>query len=81
MRWLRRGLIGLLLILLVVYMAISVRWSRQHSFGEPGQQHEIHGVEHASLGLSCGRIALGLAFVIVSSHVMIQCVRELATTY
>jgi len=74
----------LLLALLVGYLILSVRWSRKHPHGEPFQEPAaVGGAPHAaeaerSIFLLLGLVMLGLAIVIVGSHVLIESVSELA---
>jgi len=81
------------LVLLVAYLWISVRWSRQHAHGEPFQTPDdvavavdIVGIteqtaaEEARRGAAflLGMVFVGLVLVIFSSHVMVQCASNLA---
>ncbi len=81
----------LLLLLLIAYMLVSVRWSRSHPQGEPFQlpdavarPHPVAAVipEPESSLRSVTTLILfgvvGLAIVIVSSHVLVQAVTQLA---
>ncbi|MGD8375371.1 MAG: sodium:calcium antiporter [Acidobacteriota bacterium] len=72
--------VGLLLLgLLCVYMAVSVRWSRHHPRGAPFQASDGEGQlsRRSPLGLA-GLVAVGLALVVVGSHVLIEAVSEMA---
>ena len=81
------------LVLLVAYLWISVRWSRQHARGEsigtPNDVAEVVDVvgiseqaaaEEAGRGAAflMGMVFVGLVLVIFSSHVMVQCASNLA---
>ncbi len=78
----------LFLALLAVYMYMSVRWAKQHPSGEPfittEDVQETTPItplpEHAerSVPATVGAMLLGLVVVIVSSHVLISAVSELA---
>ena len=74
--------VGLLLLaLLVAYIWISIRWSRQHRFGEPYQIDEDADADRLKRlggGLLVAYGALGLLLVLFSSRVMIVAVTELA---
>ncbi len=82
-----------LLLLLVAYMAVSVRWARRHSRGEPfivpeslagtapGLPEPISSSRKAKLPWLVARMALGLAVVIFASHMLILAVSELATRW
>jgi len=72
----------LLVVLLVVYMAFSVRWARQHSVGEPFiVPDEIAEQEQQARGLPMilTLAVIGLVLIIFGSHVLIVSVSELAT--
>ncbi len=86
--------VGLIFLgLLVGYMWISVRWSKQHQYGEPGlvpddvaeavdaigitQETEAEEKKRGSAFL-LGMVLIGLVIVIFSSHVMVQCAGQLA---
>lgn len=76
-------LVGLLLVVLLVwYMLISVRWSRRHPHGEPFQQddeiHERESAESHSLIRLLARGVCGLAVVLLASHVLIVCISIVA---
>lgn len=82
-RWMGIVLLGLL----AGYMFISVKWARQHKFGEPFIEpngdaettDETESTKHEdSLAMLIGMIVLGLAIVIVSSDALVQSVGELA---
>jgi cation:H+ antiporter len=77
------------LLLLVAYIVVSIRWSRQHPHGEPFEVVEgvsVHAARRAGaaprpaplLALLC---LLGLAIVVLSSHVLVQAVTELADAH
>lgn len=71
----------LLLVLLVVYLAISVRWSRQHA---ESVAEGLEVVEHAakdSLAKLLAFSATGLVLVIASSRVLVLSVTELAEAH
>lgn len=78
----------LLLVLLVGYMALSVRWARRHPKGEPFLVPEtiaapelsetIETPRPESLIWLIARIVLGLAVVLVASRLLILAVSELA---
>lgn len=82
---------ALLLGLLAVYLWISIKWARQHSFGEPFQTPDDmagdapvaapHSIDvepaHSPMFL-IGQMIVGLIIVIFSSHVLILAVSELA---
>lgn len=74
-----RGVGYLLVILLVLYMVISVRWSKQH----PGDK--TSGEDEDTVNFSPWKLIgmgfLGLALVILSSRFVIGSVKELATTW
>lgn len=82
-----------LLLLLVAYMAVSVRWARRHSRGEPfivpeqiagtapGLPEPIASAREKKLVWLAVRMVLGLAVVIVASHLLILAVSELATRW
>lgn len=77
----------LMLLLLVVYLAFSVRWARQHPQGEPFQTPSTVAestlatpsvqVTH-SIGLMIVRMIVGLIIIIFASHVLIVSVSVLA---
>lgn len=80
----------LFLVLLVGYMAVSVRWARQHIAGEPFQtpddvagaipltpKPESKAAPRSMLFLVM-RILMGLTIVVFASHVLILSVSELA---
>ena len=67
--------VGLLFLgLLVAYLFISVRWAKQH----PSAQDEHAAAAGHPLAMLLGMIVVGLAIVIVSSHVLIESVSEVA---
>jgi len=83
----------LFLAMLVAYMAISIRWSKQmagsatptHGQGEPSAASSSEGVDGARTAsrakqtfLLLGLIVVGLAVVVLSSDVLIKSVSELA---
>lgn len=80
----------LLLLLLAGYMAISIRWSGRHPHGEPfqGAEQEAGGqsegvppvAPRAAIALG-GLCLIGLTLVILSSHVLVQSVTELAEAH
>jgi cation:H+ antiporter len=79
-RWMGVLLVGLL----VVYMYVSVKWSRAHRKGEPFQMDEEADKERkAHLGLT--RLILlcigGLVLVILSSRLLIIAVTEVAEVH
>jgi len=81
----------LFLLLLVAYMAVSIRWSGQHPHGEPFQGPEETSATNDAGGGSApaghpavmlaGLCLVGLALVILSSHVLVQSVTELAEAH
>lgn len=85
--------IGALLVgLLAVYMLLSVRWSKQHAFGEPhlvGDSHDDMldvldaGDEHAPKPMFAliGMGLVGLAIVIVAGDALVASVSELAEAH
>ncbi|RPJ86732.1 MAG: sodium:calcium antiporter [Acidobacteria bacterium] len=78
----------LLLLLLVVYMAVSVKWARRHPTREPvpeliagaapGLPEPIGNSRQEDVASLVARIVLGLAVVIGASHLLILAVSELA---
>ncbi|MEX0655637.1 MAG: sodium:calcium antiporter [Phycisphaeraceae bacterium] len=81
----------LMTALLVAYMVISVRWSRQHPFGEPGMRADdegetLPGVTHetvevetpAPLLVLLGWGLLGLAIVVFASDTLVGSATVLA---
>ena len=80
----------LMLALLVAYMVASIRWSKQHPYGEPFViPDEVAGevpitptreaqAQHESILKLLLMVLIGLAFVILASHVLICAVTELA---
>jgi len=90
-RWMGLLLLGLLL----AYLAVSVRWSRQHrAMEEAASQPEMGGAseeavaevpEPADVASSISALivtsVVGLVFVLFSSHVLIQTVTELAVRW
>ncbi len=82
--------VGLLLLgLLVVYMAVSIRWSRQHPHGSPFQTPDVvagspltpetqETQRHRRSAVLVLMLLVGLAIVMVSSRVMICAVTALA---
>jgi len=73
-----------LLALLVVYMFVSVRWSRRHPAGEPFQIHdEVDAVAKAHRPWAALAVlgAVGLLLVLLSSRTLIGAVTELAETH
>jgi cation:H+ antiporter len=77
--------VGLLLLgLLVAYLYYSVKWSREHPFGEPFQMHEADDVEARTRRSVMALIAIavvGLGLVILASRAMILSVTELAEAH
>jgi cation:H+ antiporter len=80
----------LFLLLLACYLAVSIRWSRQHPHGEPFQGAEERSAAHGAAGpavasrpapLLAGLCLIGLTLVIVSSHILVQSVTELAEAH
>jgi cation:H+ antiporter len=73
-----------LLALLVVYLWVSIRWSRQHRHGEPFQMDDEEASERkirvAAVRLVATLIA-GLVLVLLSSRLMILSVTELAEVH
>jgi len=82
-----------LLLLLVAYMVVSVRWARRHSRGEPfmvpepmagtapGLPEPISSSREGKLAWLVARMVLGLTVVIFASHLLILAVSELATRW
>jgi len=71
---------ALLLLLLVIYMWISVRWSRAHPMPqEPGLDPAT--AAHTPLAQLIGAVALGLVIVLLASRVMVLSVSELAENH
>jgi cation:H+ antiporter len=66
-----------LLALLVLYLALSVHWSRNHS--DPSQA--VTEVARRSPALLIGMVVAGLAVVVISSHVLIEVATELAVRF
>ncbi len=77
--------VGLLLLaLLAAYLWISVRWSRQHRFGEPFQADDDETREdkaHRSAKMLIGLCLVGLVLVVLSSRLMIVSAIELAEVH
>ncbi len=89
--------IGILFLLLLAgYLAVSIRWSREHPHGEPFQGAEENsgaadttGTGGASGSGGASRSArsltalclVGLTLVILSSHVLVQAVTEVAEAH
>lgn len=74
----------LLLSLLVGYLWVSVRWSREHRHGEPFQIDEEKDVERKiarSLPIQVVLGLVGLVFVLLASRVMILSVSVLAEVH
>lgn len=87
--------VGLLLLgLLVTYLFVSVRWSRQHSYGEPrvtavNDQVATEDLSPAAASAEKGKnqsstgpvimLVIGLVLVIFASHFVISSVTVLAT--
>ena len=83
----------LLLALLVGYMAISVRWARAHPSGEPFQIPDTVADETPITpatpaktarhlpAMLVGMMLVGLAIVILASHILICAVTELARQF
>lgn len=83
-----RSIGALLLTLLVVYMAMSVRWSRQHTKVAPRLHDDIdqvpgHDEAHASKPLVALILMglVGLAIVIVSGDALVASVSEIAEAH
>ncbi len=73
-----------MLALLVVYMVVSVRWSREHPKGEPFQIHEEDEAAQRGKQPVFGLIAIGivgLMLVLLASRGMIASVTELAEAH
>jgi cation:H+ antiporter len=73
-----------LLVLLVLYMIVSVRWSQRHPAGEPFQIHEEEDVEARAHQPYLKLIAVGvvgLALVLLASRALIGSVTELAEVH
>ncbi len=73
-----------LLALLVVYLAVSVRWSKRHPSGEPFQIHDESDAEvraHRAWGSLLGLGVFGLVLVLLSSRTLIGSVTELAEAH
>ena len=77
--------VGLLLLaLLAAYLWISVRWSRQHRFGEPFQADDDETSKdkaHHSAKMLIGLCLVGLVLVVLSSRLMIVSAIELAEVH
>ena len=77
--------VGVLLLgLLVAYLYYSVKWSREHPYGEPFQLHESEDVETGakrSVPVLITFALLGLGVVILASRAMILSVTELAEVH
>ena len=75
---------ALFLLLLVAYLYVSVKWSREHPHGEPFQIHEEADVESGARR-SVGRLTViglaGLLLVLLASRMMILSVAELAEAH
>lgn len=74
----------LLVTLLLIYMVVSVRWSRAHRHGEPFQMDEEADAQrkgHQSLQKLATLCVGGLLLVILSSRVLIISVTELAEVH
>jgi len=78
------------LALLVGYLIVSVYWSRRHTYGEPFQTPDDmartvpvtpeaeHTQKHQAMGFLLGVLVMGLCVVLISSHVLVGSVSELA---
>ncbi|MCA9726766.1 MAG: sodium:calcium antiporter [Candidatus Eisenbacteria bacterium] len=73
-----RGLGILFLALLAGYMVMSVRWSRSHHVTQDPEAEEHAEGAGKNVGSLILLVVLGLVMVIVSSHVLIHAVTELA---
>lgn len=89
---LTRPIGAMLVTLLVVYMAMSVRWSKQHAFGEPhlvgdGLNNTLgvpdkHAEDtHKPMPALIGMGLLGLAIVIVAGDALVASVSEVAEAH
>jgi cation:H+ antiporter len=79
-----RGIGLFLLALLVVYMVVSVRWSRRHPAGEPFQIHDDADAERKSHqpGLRLiGLTLIGIVTVLLGSRVLFCAVNEVAENH
>jgi len=79
-RWVGLGL----LVLLVVYIWVSIRWSREHRHGEPFQiddEVEAERKGHQTVTRLVALVVVGLAIVLLSSRLMIITVIELAEVH
>ena len=69
----------LLLTLLAVYMAMSVRWAKTHPEAGVQEMAEENAAKiHGGVGASLFWMALGLAVVIFAGHVVVESVSEVA---
>jgi len=77
--------VGLLMLgLLGAYLYYSVKWSREHPYGEPFQMHDAEDVEAGakrSVAALIGVAVVGLGVVILASRAMILSVTELAEVH
>ncbi|MEM6553999.1 MAG: sodium:calcium antiporter [Planctomycetota bacterium] len=81
-----RGVGAGLLVLLVGYLVVSVRWAKQHPMGEPHllveedgstkSDHKAHGDK--GVGALLGLLLVGLAMVVVAGDGLVQSVSEVA---
>jgi cation:H+ antiporter len=79
-----RGIGGLLLVLLVAYMVVSVKWSREHPAGEPFQMDDESDAERKAGSSTLFLVVAGLGgllLVLLASRVMISSVSELAEAH
>lgn len=67
----------LLMSLLVVYLVVSVRWSRR-SRSPTGDAVSVHLADGKTLPVLAAFLVAGLVLVIVASHVLVHTVTELA---
>ena len=73
--------VGILLIaLLFVYLAFSVKWGRERQANDAGEQTELLE-DQPSLGRAIGLAILGLVFVVISSQLLVDSVAELALRF
>ncbi len=77
-----RGVGVFFLFLLVMYMYASVRWSRQHPRAQPQAQPTAHAPQNGRPALLLlGFIVIGLALVVLASHVLICSVSVMAVRW
>lgn len=71
----------ILLVALAWYIRASIRWGREHAGlyqASMRQDPSLEHAEHESWPLLAIKFLIGLTMVVVFSHVLIECVKELA---